>query len=373
MTSKNRVAVIAGCGGINGGACVSYFLNPELSKDTNWEIIGLANSQPKHMPWYGKIKVECINLLDDNEAKDKITHHPDIARATHLIFAAYKEEKTEEEMIKTNLTMLRNCLTNISSVSKNLEKVVLYTGTKYYGIHLGPYKTPASEEDPRLKTPNFYYAQEDFLADFQRGKQWTYNVVRPNEVIGYSKGFMNLGVTLAIYASICKETGMKFKFPGTVRSWEVLSDASDSKLIAKMIHWFSMTDNPDVPNQAFNIVNGDLYRWKLLWPQIAQYFGVEYEGPKQGEHFKLQEGMKDKGDAWKKIVEKYHLTQSDDLSKVTTFGFADLWMGKEYDALEDMNKAREAGWTGWKNTAKSYFCLFDELKEHGVIPTFERR
>jgi len=345
MSSDRKVAIVAGCGGINGGALVSYLLSPQIHPEIRWEIIGLATAPPKHMPWFGKIKVESVNLLDAQDSNNKLRQNSDIANATHLFFAAYKEEKTEEDMIKTNLTMLRNCVENIASVATNLEKVVLYTGTKYYGIQLGPYKTPASEDDPRLKTPIFYYDQEDWLREFQKGKNWTFNVVRPNEVIGYSKGFMNLGVTLAVYAAICKETGMKFKFPGTLKSWEVLSDASDAKLIAKMIEWISTSDNPNIPNQAFNIVNGDLYRWKHLFPKLAEYFGLEYEAPKEGEHFKLTEAMKGKENVWKEIVHKYHLNNDENLNKVTTFEFADLWMGKEYDAIEDMNKSREAGWT----------------------------
>lgn len=53
-----------------------------------------------------------------------------------------------------------------------LRRVVLVTGTKYYGSYLGPFKTPARESDPRHMGPKYYFEQIDSLAAFQRGKRW---------------------------------------------------------------------------------------------------------------------------------------------------------------------------------------------------------
>ena len=56
------------------------------------------------------------------------------------------------------------------------------------GCHLGPYKTPTKEDDPRHMPPNFYYDQQDFLEEFQKGKRWTWSVGRPHAVCGFSSG-----------------------------------------------------------------------------------------------------------------------------------------------------------------------------------------
>ena len=48
----------------------------------------------------------------------------------------------------------------------SLRRVVLVTGTKYYGSHLGPFKTPARESDPRHMPPNYYFDQIDWLTGF---------------------------------------------------------------------------------------------------------------------------------------------------------------------------------------------------------------
>jgi hypothetical protein len=40
-----------------------------------------------------------------------------------------------------------------------LERVVLVTGANYYGSHLGPYRTPCEESDPRHAGDNYYFHQ----------------------------------------------------------------------------------------------------------------------------------------------------------------------------------------------------------------------
>jgi hypothetical protein len=31
-------------------------------------------------------------------------------------------------------------------------------------------------------------------------------------------------------------------------------------------------------NQAFNVVNGDVFRWQWMWSQIAEWFGIAGHG-----------------------------------------------------------------------------------------------
>ena len=66
--------------------------------------------------------------------------------------------------------------------------IVLVTGTKYYGSHLGPFKTPARESDPRHLPPDYYFDQIDWLTDFQRGKSWDWVELRPQTLCGFAPG-----------------------------------------------------------------------------------------------------------------------------------------------------------------------------------------
>jgi hypothetical protein len=35
---------------------------------------------------------------------------------------------------------------------------------------------------------NFYYIQEDFMFQRQQGKKWSYNIIRPNAIVGFTPG-----------------------------------------------------------------------------------------------------------------------------------------------------------------------------------------
>ncbi len=84
--------------------------------------------------------------------------------------------------------MLANSVSAIEANSPGLERVVLVTGTKTYGVHLGPYKTPARESDPRHMPPNYYFDQVDWLVERQSGKSWSWTELRPQTLCGFAPG-----------------------------------------------------------------------------------------------------------------------------------------------------------------------------------------
>ena len=101
-----------------------------------------------------------------------------------------------------------------------MRHVALVTGLKHY---LGPFEayakaqpdTPFSEEQARLPYENFYYVQEDILFAAAERDGFTWSVHRPHTLIGWALGnAMNMGVTLAVYAAICRETGRQLPLPG---------------------------------------------------------------------------------------------------------------------------------------------------------------
>jgi len=61
--------------------------------------------------------------------------------------------------------LLFNNFLNALTISNIIpRRLLLQTGGKHYGIHLGPTLSPQEEIDPRFHgEPNFYFAQEDFL------------------------------------------------------------------------------------------------------------------------------------------------------------------------------------------------------------------
>jgi len=242
--------------------------------------------------------------------------------------------------------------------------------------YLGPFEayaqdgflpeTPVREEHPRLELDNFYYAQEDEIFAVAAREGFTWSIHRSHTVIGQAVGnLMNMGTTLAVYASICKEKGTPFIWPGSAAQWNGISDVTDAQLLAKQFVWAATT--AEAANHAFNVANGDIFRWSWLWKQIAAYFGIEYQGFVENNN-SLEEIMQNDDDIWKKIAEKNSLAESD-LSRLASPWHTDLDLGRPIEVMTDMSKSRKLGFTEYQDTRESFFSLFDKLKEENIIPS----
>lgn len=117
---------------------------------------------------------------------------------------------------------------------------------------------------------------------------------------------MNMALTLGVYAEICRETGAPFIFPGSQTQWDGLTDVTDADLLGEQMLWAATHSSGQ--NQAFNITNGDVFRW--LRPQIAEMFGVEPEGY-DGAPRPLDDRMDRAPEVWRTIAERHGLAEPD--------------------------------------------------------------
>ncbi len=274
-----------------------------------------------------------------------------------VVITAWSRQATEAENIAVNGAAVRNVLAALSP-QKSVKHVALMTGLKHY---LGPFEayaqgvmadTPFHEEEPRQSTPNFYYAQEDELFAAAERDDFTWSVHRSHTVFGFATGnAMNMVLTLSAYATICKELGDAFVFPGSETQWNSVTDVTDGDLLAEQMIWAGTHEGG--ANQAFNTANGDVFRWRWLWPQIAAYFGLEWEGF-EGEPRTLDAAMVDSAEIWKSIAEKYDLRESD-INRVASWWHSDADLGRDMEVLTDMNKSRKAGFTNSRDTRDSFF------------------
>ena len=230
--------------------------------------------------------------------------------------------------------------------ARSVKHVALVTGLKHY---LGPFEayarsgllppTPVREEQPRLDVPNFYYNQEDEVYAAARRDGFTWSVHRPHTIIGKAIGnAMNMGTTLAAYASICKELGRPFKFPGSAAQWNGLTDMTDARVLGKQLVWASTTDI--AKNEAYNIVNGDIFRWSWLWPRLAKWFGVAWQGF-EAEPVPLEGQMTNDAKVWKEMTSKYGLIEPD-LWRIASPWHTDLDMGRPLEVMTDMSSEPQA-------------------------------
>jgi nucleoside-diphosphate-sugar epimerase len=193
-----------------------------------------------------------------------------------------------------------------------------------------------------------------------------WSVHRPHTIVGYAvNNAMNMGFTLGVYATLCRELGQPFIFPGSPQQWNALTDVTDARLLAEHLEWAS-TD-PAGHNEAFNVVNGDVFRWRRLWPQLANYFGVEAQGPPEG-GAPLAGRMTGAGEAWKTIAAKYSLAQPE-IDRITSWWHTDGDLGRTIECVNDMSKSRRLGFLAYQDTPQSFFDLFDRMKGEGLIPS----
>lgn len=358
MENTENIALVVGATGITGSNLAEGLIAQ------GWTTYGLSRNPNNVIAGLHPIKADLLNLQNLASALEEIS-------PTHVYFTTWMRNDTEEENIRVNSALVRNLL-EVLSPKKSLKHVALVTGLKHY---LGPFEayvkegilpeTPVREEHPRLPLPNFYYAQEDEVYKASERDAFTWSIHRPHTVIGHAVGnLMNMGTTLAVYASICKETGRKLIWPGSEAQWNGVSDVTDATILAKQLVWASTTDS--AKNQAFNITNGDVFRWKWLWKRLADWFGIEAEGF-DGTIRPLEKELENDHDLWSEIARKYSLKEGN-LNHLSSAWHTDLDLGRPLEVMCDMSKSRKLGFTAYKNTEDSFIELFQRLRTENIIP-----
>ena len=355
---SDRTALVVGASGITGNALVE-----RLSAE-GWNVLALSRSAAS-TPGITGIAAD---LLDADSLRAALAD----AKPTHVFFTAWTRRATEEENIEVNAGMVRDLLAALDHAP--VEHVALVTGLKHY---LGPFDayavgampdTPFHEEEPRLDTPNFYYAQEDELFAAAARQGFTWSVHRSHTVIGYAVGnAMNMGLTIAVQATITRELGVPFVFPGSETQWNGLTDMTDAGVLAEQMVWAS-TD-PAGANEPFNIVNGDVFRWRWMWPRLAAHLGIDpalVEGFEGGPRT-LVEQMAGREGVWSAIAEREGLVESD-LSRVASWWHTDGDLGRNIEVVTDMGKSRAAGFTAYRRTEQAFVDLFERYRTARMIP-----
>lgn len=354
----DKIALVVGSSGIIGSNLAKELIS------NGWTTYGLARNPKTEIE---KLNPVPADLLDSDSLKTALA----AIAPTHVFITSWMRNDTEAENIRVNSLMVRNLL-DVLSPKKSVIHVALVTGLKHY---LGPFEayakegflpeTPLREEHPRLDMENFYYAQEDEVYAAAKRDGFAWSVHRPHTIIGKAVGnMMNLGTTLAVYASICKETGRPFQWPGSAAQWNGLSDVTDARVIAKHLIWASTTEA--AYNEAFNIVNGDYFRWSSLWKKIAASFGIEAVGF-DGTIHPLEEEIANDAPLWKEIAEKYNLKEPD-LNRLASAWHTDLDLGRPIEVMTDMSKSRKLGFNVFQKTEDSFYDLFEQLRAEQLIP-----
>jgi nucleoside-diphosphate-sugar epimerase len=353
----NKTALIVGSTGI-----VGLNLAAHLTDQADWTVYGLAR-RPSASDGVTPVAADLLNPDDLQAALTEI-------RPTHVFLATWMRQPTEAENIRVNRSTVRNLLNAVSKAG-SVEHVALVTGLKHY---LGPFEsygkgqlpaTPFREEQGRLNVENFYYSQEDEVFEAAARDSFGWSIHRPHTIIGFAVGnAMNMGVTLAVYATICRETGRPFLFPGSAAQWNGLTDMTDARQLARHLQWAATT--PAARNQAFNIVNGDIFRWNWMWGRLANWFGLK-PAPFSGQGTPLEVQLADAAPIWAEIAGRYNLAEPQ-LNQLISAWHTDADLGRPIEVVTDMSKSRKLGFLDYQATDDSFFDLFTRLREARLVP-----
>lgn len=357
MSAQRKVALVVGAGGVIGRNLIEHLLTLD-----DWSVIGLSRRRPDSGD---HIRHICVDLLERDDCRDKLGA---VKEVTHIFYAAFQDRPTWAELVPPNLAMLVNVLDAVEPVAKGLRHISLMQGYKVYGAHLGPFKTPARESDANHMPPEFNIDQQDFLEQRQQGKAWSWSALRPSVVCGFALGNpMNLTMTIAIYAAMSKELKLPLRFPGKPGAYDTLIEMTDAGLLARATVW-AATDERGA-NQAFNVNNGDLFRWNDMWPKIARMFDLEVAPPLP---MSLDVVMADKEPLWNAMVAKHDLARVS-YAQVSSWRFSDGVFGWNYDFFADGSKLRRAGFHEQVDTQEMFRRLFEDFRRRRIIPVLVNR
>ena len=349
-----NVALISGATGV-----VGHRLATHLARQPDWQVIALSRRLPGAA--VDGVRYVAVDLTNREATRESLA---DLAGVSHLFHAARFDHATDRpEPADVNAAMLVHLLDVLEAPRHQLRHVHLVQGSKYYGSHLGPYRTPAREDDPRSVASNFYYLQEDTCIARCGSAGWTWSASRPHAICDRAPGIArSLSMVIAVYAAICRELGLPLSFPGTPENFNAVYQCTDAAHLAKAIQWMAVS--PQCANQAFNITNGDFIRWCNLWPGIARSFGLEPGGVRT---ISLARTMADKGPVWDRVVARYGL-------RPTPFGAAALWSYADFiftphwDMMSDTTRARRLGFTDVVDTEAMLHGLWRTFRAERIIP-----
>lgn len=347
--SNANVALVVGANGIIGNAVA------EQLKNEGWRVRALDR----------RPVADTETVIADLTDADAVAVALKAARdTTHVFYAAFSPDPDLSVEAKRNAGMLANVLDGLEQVGSALVRVIIYQGFKIYGSHLGAkVRTPALESDPGHMPPNLYQAQEAQLRKRAEHSRWDYVALRPDLVVGNIHGNpMNIALVIGVFAELSRALDLPMRFPGTDKAYGQLLQFTDAGLLARASVWAALSESAG--GEAFNIANGDIFRWERMWQDTAQHLGMQSASPVP---LTLARHMPDKAALWREIAERHQLIQPD-LGKLVGWGFGDFIFHTETDIISDLNKIYRYGFTERVDSKASLFAALDALKNKRVLP-----
>ncbi|KAI0160597.1 isoprenoid synthase domain-containing protein [Xylariaceae sp. FL1272] len=395
---QNLTAIVTGATGVSG-----YHMVQVLAASPRWSKIYCLSSRPPPDNFFADLgensqRVEHLAIdfqLDPADIaanlKEKIDHVDSVFYHSYMHPLPKGDVKdfwaNADEVAEVNVSLFRNFIGALQQSHLNPRRFMLQTGTKHYAFYLGPASVPSFESDPRVTLDNnFYYAQEDILADYCRAVGAKWSVSRPSYIIGAVRdGLLNHLLGVAIYATVQAHLKQPIAYPGDYRAWSREQVQSTGLLNAYFGEWLVLEERAE--NEAFNIHDGLSFTWERLWAYLGLWYQVDANPPEADESkYRLMQmpgSQTPRGHgpqatlnstfsllewshkpeverAWAQLKQKHNLVLDpfDDQYRSRIFSFADSAMIGDTAMVTSIRKARKCGFFG---TVDSYNAIFDTM------------
>ena len=169
-------------------------------------------------------------------------------------------------------------------------------------------------------------------------------------------------------ARISGPSGRPLHFPGKPGAYASIYQVTASEHFADAALWAS--NEPRCGLEAFNITNGDNFRWKNLWPKLAASFDMPAGDVRTKS---LTADMADKAPLWRAMTEKHGL-QPYAYDDLVAWPFADYVFGCgcgcgcDWDVLSDVTKSRRFGFNAVVDSEAMFVSLMRQFRAEPIVP-----
>ena len=226
------------------------------------------------------------------------------------------------------------------------------------------------------------------------GKKWTWCEVRPDVVartyphphlnppidhrvlqVGYVPNnntyclAQALSIYLSLYASIAGP-GAQCPFPGTSKSYTILSNDSSQDMVAKFSIYASLHP-ARTSERSFNVADSSTpSSWSKRWPVICSWFGLKGVGPPEDGSPAPQPGayINEHRAEWKALAAKHRLKGGVmDVEGKGGHRYSILTLF-DFDRHLDLGGMREAGFEESVEGDASWSVAFERFRKGKAIP-----
>ncbi len=351
-----KTALVVGASGIVGSATTALLV------ERGWTVHGLARRPTAQ----AGVHPVAADLQDPGATAAALRDvNPDA-----VFITTWARQDSEAENIRVNAAMVRNLLDGLRG-GTGPRHVALVTGLKHY---LGPFEAYGKGTLPQTPFPRGTGSagrREFLLCAGGRGvcrrRARRLYLERASPAYRDRAGGRQChehGYDAGGLCDLVPRDGATLHLPRFGRA-VVRADRHDRRRqLARHLLW--ATETEAAHDEAFNVVNGDVFRWQWMWGRIANWFGVE-AAPFDGIVRPLEQQMANDAALWREIATREGLVEPD-LNRLASPWHTDADLGRPIEVVTDMSKSRRLGFTGYQPTDDAFFALFERLRDDRLIP-----